>query len=736
MTITEIILIGAMGLQFAAVCLIFRFLYYSNQRLAWLLIATALILMTAQTFVMFFDLIGVEAPAPSNWIYALITLTVSGFMFGGTLMTGPAVRSRFNRQVEAGASMAIMENLLAHSPSSIAVRDIDGKYLLVNDAYERDFGKTRDEIIGKRVEDVLTPEFAEETAQFDTVVLTTGKPLIHEHPTTFVRGEGMMMSVRFPVRDADGDIIGIGSIGTDVTETLRVRQSLQIQQDRYERATQAAQVGVWEWNLLTGDIYVAPNLEEMLGCVEDEHITHIDNWYARIEAGQKAGIEEKVAEYLAGKRHEEDVSEYSVRTPGGRTRWFETRSLPVVEPNGKVMRLIGTDTEITLRRQTENHAREREALLNSVLENLPVGILIKDKELRYQSANKTYLEWYGATMEDLRGKTFGETTGFQEDNDNSSVEKQEREVLETGAIVERLSARNFADGKQHVVRITKFPIHDGKGEISKIGSVSVDMTEQIVIQEELEAANKRLDAANRAKSEFLAHMSHELRTPLNSVIGFSDMVRTETLGPIENKTYVQYAGYIQQSASHLLDVINDILDISKIEAGELELDETPTGLGELVDDAMTLASQRAAGKKLNVSSEIPDDLPLLLLDDRMIKQVMVNLLSNAVKFTPDGGAVVVSAKCDPDRQILVSVRDTGIGMAEKDIPRAMQPFEQVRRSARLTHGGTGLGLSLSKKLVELHGAELFINSELGVGTTVTVMFPASRTIVERNRGVS
>ena len=307
-----------------------------------------------------------------------------------------------------------------------------------------------------------------------------------------------------------------------------------------------------------------------------------------------------------------------------------------------------------------------------------MGILIKDKELRYQSANKTYLEWYGATMEDLRGKTFGETTGFQEDNDNSSVEKQEREVLETGAIVERLSARNFADGKQHVVRITKFPIHDGKGEISKIGSVSVDMTEQIVIQEELEAANKRLDAANRAKSAISG--TYEPRAADAPLIQSSDFLtwsRTETLGPIENKTYVQYAGYIQQSASHLLDVINDILDISKIEAGELELDETPTGLGELVDDAMTLASQRAAGKKLNVSSEIPDDLPLLLLDDRMIKQVMVNLLSNAVKFTPDGGAVVVSAKCDPDRQILVSVRDTGIGMAEKDIPRAMQPFEQV-----------------------------------------------------------
>lgn len=723
-------LLGAMGLQFAAVCLVFRFLYYSNQRLAWLLFATALILMTAQSFVMLFSMIKADVPDPSGWVYAFVTLTVAIFMFGGVLMTGPAVRRRFDRQVETGASMAIMKNLLAHSPSTIAVRDIEGKYLLVNDAYERAFGVSRDEIIGKRAAEVLAPEFAEASAQFDTVVLTTGQPLIHEHAATFEWGQGMMLAVRFPVRDEDGDIIGIGGIGTDVTETHRVRESLQIQQDRYERATQAAQVGVWEWNLLTGDIYVAPNLEEMLGCPPDEHITHINDWYARLEPGQQTDIEKKVSEFLAGERHEEEISVYSIRTPGGRTRWFETRSLPVVEPNGKVMRLIGTDTEITLRRQAELHAKEREALLNSILDNLPVGILIKDKELHYLSANKIFLDWYGVSMDDLRGKKFAETTGFQEDNDYSQVKKHELEVLESGQILERLSARIFSDGKQHVVRVTKFPIHDEKGEISKVGSVSVDLTEQVFIQEELEAANKRLDAANRAKSEFLAHMSHELRTPLNSVIGFSEMVRTETLGPIDNKTYVQYAGYIQQSASHLLDVINDILDISKIEAGELELDEVATDLNDVVSEALTLASQRAIGKNLTVTSDISDDLPMLFADDRMIKQVLVNLLSNAVKFTPDGGDVVVSAKCDPDHQILIAVRDTGIGIAEKDIPRAMQPFEQVRRSAKLSHGGTGLGLSLSKKLVELHGANMFINSELGVGTTVTIMFPPVRTIKE------
>ena len=728
MPIAEIMLAVAMVLQCAAVCLVFRFLHYSVRRVAWVLIVSALLLMAGQTFVMLYRLIDAGPVDPSSWVHALITLAISALFFGGVLMTGPAIRNRYDRLIEVGASMAIMENLLAHSPSFIGIRDLDGRFILVNDSYERAYGKSRQEMIGKRVEEVLPRPIADVLAHYDTQVLATGKPVMYENATPFAHGDGILLAVQFPVRDANGEIIGVGGIGTDVTENHRVRADLQIQQDRYERATQAAKVGVWEWNLITGDIYVAPNLEEMYGCAPDQHITHIDQWYALLDPELVKVIQEKVEQYLAGERHNEDVSTYSIRTRDGQERWFETRSLPLIEENGKVMRLIGTDTDITLRYKTAQHAREREALLNSILENLPVGILIKDSDLRYQAATKTYLEWYGVTMDELRGKVFSETTGFQEDNDYSEVEAQERAVLNTGDIIERMSARNFAYGKQHVVRITKFPIHDENGEISKIGSVSVDLTEQIRGQEELEAANKRLDAANRAKSEFLAHMSHELRTPLNSVIGFSEMVRAETLGPIDNPTYIDYAGYIQQSASHLLNVINDILDISKIEAGELEMDEVPVDLQALVAESMTLASQRAVGKDLAVNSDIPTDLPKLMADERMIKQVIVNLLSNAVKFTPDGGSVTVTAACDPDQQILLSVRDNGIGIAEKDIPRAMQPFEQVRRSATLSHSGTGLGLSLSKKLVELHGAGLFISSEVGVGTTVTIMFPANRTV--------
>lgn len=728
MAFFEITLVLAMVLQFGAGYLILRFIFYSDRIAAWMLIVSALLLMSGQTMMATFQAIERGSHGLFDWAHALATLLISGLIFAGLNWIGPAVRRRFQRQSELGATAAIMENLLAHSPSAIAVRDLDGKYIVVNNAYEKAFGRAREDIVGRFAADILPENFARMTQKLDREIRETGIPLVHEHPVPFASGEGMFLSVRFPVHESNGEIVGIGSIGTDVTEMHKVRESLRIQQDRYERATEAANVGVWEWNLLTGEMYVAPNLERLLGCSEDEHISHIDDWYRRLEPGQEEVIKEKVNEYLAGRRHDEDLTTYSVMMPSGDVRWFETRSQPIIEENGKVMRLIGADTEITSRRQIELHVQEREALLNTILENLPVGILIKDSDFRFESANKTYIDWYGVDFEKLRGKRFEETSGFQVDNDYTLVKDQELAALQENGIVERLSTRNFADGRPHVVRITKFPIHDADGNITKIGSVSVDLTEQIRIQEELEATNQRLDAANKAKSEFLAHMSHELRTPLNSVIGFSEMMRTETLGELGNQTYKEYSDHIHSSASHLLDVINDILDISKIEAGELEIDESEIDLKDLVREVMTLASQRTPGKLLSVSSDVASAVPMLLGDARMIKQVLVNLLSNALKFTPDGGSVVVAAKCDPDRRVLLSVRDTGIGIAEQDIPRALQPFEQVRQSARLSHGGTGLGLSLSKKLVELHGAELFIKSEIGKGTTVTVMFPTNRTI--------
>lgn len=727
-TLFEAILLLSMFLQFGAGYVILKFIFYSDRAVSWMLVVAALLLMSGQTLMSAFQAMERTSHDLFAWAYALATLVISGLIFAGLYRIGPAVRTRFRRQSELDAQAAIMENLLAHSPSAIAVRDLKGKYTVVNRAYEKAFGRSREEIVGRFAADVLPEDFARMTKEMDRKILETGEPIVHEHAVPFAEGQGVVLSVRFPVRQENGAIVGIGSIGTDVTEMHRVRESLRVQQDRYERATEAAHVGVWEWNLLTGDIYIAPNLEKMLGCDADDHITHIDEWYEKIRIDQRETVKTRVSEYLSGERHDENVSMYSVKMSDGEIRWFESRSFPVIEPNGKVMRLIGTDVEVTLRRQIETHAQEREALLQGILENLPVGIVIKDKDLRFEAVNKTYLDWNNISSDELIGKRLEDLPGYQPDNDFDLVKEHEQALLRGEDSVERLSMRTFADGNPHVIRVTKFPIHDASGEIAKIGSVSVDITEQINIQEKLEATNKRLDAANRAKSEFLAHMSHELRTPLNSVIGFSDMMRSETMGRLGNQTYLSYAGYIHNSASYLLDMINDILDISKIEAGELHIEDTPVNLVDLIEESLTLASELVSEKSLDVSSVIEDDIPRLLADERMVKQVLVNLLSNAQKFTPDGGRIVISAKCDQDQKILLSVKDTGIGIDERDIPRALEPFEQVRQSANLSHSGTGLGLSLSKKLVELHGAEMFVRSQLGKGTTVTVMFPESRTV--------
>lgn len=245
---------------------------------------------------------------------------------------------------------------------------------------------------------------------------------------------------------------------------------------------------------------------------------------------------------------------------------------------------------------------------------------------------------------------------------------------------------------------------------------------------ELEAARRRAEDASVAKSRFLAMMSHELRTPLNSILGFSQFMVDEIMGRMGNDRYLEYAADIQHSARHLLDVINDILDISKVEAGEASLEESDLDLKEVVNAVQRLMSPRINAKRQVLTINIPDKMPKLRGDDRVIRQILVNLFANANKFTPAGGAVSLSAGVDYRSGIRIEVADTGVGIAAEDIPVVLEAFGQVRKSHAVTHEGTGLGLTLSKQLVELHGGDLAIHSEVDKGTTVILRFPADRTV--------
>jgi signal transduction histidine kinase len=244
--------------------------------------------------------------------------------------------------------------------------------------------------------------------------------------------------------------------------------------------------------------------------------------------------------------------------------------------------------------------------------------------------------------------------------------------------------------------------------------------------ERLTEALDRAQAGSRSKSEFLATMSHELRTPLNAIIGFSDIMAREMFGP-QNPRYRAYAQDILQSGRHLLTLVNDILDFSKLDAGKLALSEDATEVRDVVVQAVKMVEGRAAEAGIAIALSLPPALPALYGDERRLRQVLLNLLSNAVKFTPDGGNVTVSAERESDH-LCIEVRDNGIGIAPQDITRAMTPFEQIESGHERRFEGTGLGLPLAKRLVELHDGVFEIASEPGAGTTVRLLFPATRLI--------
>jgi len=258
--------------------------------------------------------------------------------------------------------------------------------------------------------------------------------------------------------------------------------------------------------------------------------------------------------------------------------------------------------------------------------------------------------------------------------------------------------------------------------------LETEILERKRAEAELRTAKEEAEVANRAKSEFLAMVSHELRTPLNAVIGFSEMLTNEMFGPIGDSRYRGYAADIRGSGLHLLSLINDILDLSKVEANSFELCEEELDVPALIDETLHLVEAKAGAGEIRLRPELAADLPFLFADERAFKQVVLNLLSNAVKFTPPGGRVSVSAEVDDLGEFVITIVDTGIGIAEADQEKVLTPFTQADSSLARRYEGTGLGLPLTKSLVELHGGRLELESQQHKGTTVRAIFPRSRVV--------
>ena len=253
-----------------------------------------------------------------------------------------------------------------------------------------------------------------------------------------------------------------------------------------------------------------------------------------------------------------------------------------------------------------------------------------------------------------------------------------------------------------------------------------DISDHRRIETSLREAKEQAELANRTKSQFLANMSHELRTPLNAIIGFSEIIADDSFGPDGMPMYTEYARDIRDSGRHLLTVINDILDYSKIDAGKTELSDDINDIGEVISVSIRVLIGRAETAGVQVRQSVHDGLPPVVADALKLRQILLNVLSNAVKFTESGGNVMVSAGLADDGGVDIQVVDTGIGMSEAEVALAFQPFAQVESTLNRKYEGTGLGLPITKSLIELHGGRLAIDSTPGVGTKVTVHLPASR----------
>jgi len=379
-------------------------------------------------------------------------------------------------------------------------------------------------------------------------------------------------------------------------------------------------------------------------------------------------------------------------------------------------------------RRRRDALRQSHELLMRVIDAVPVMVSATDREGRYVFINDFYARHIGRPVASIVGLT---PVAVQDCAETRAAAERDRRIIAgldpPGAYEEPLV---LPGGENRVLLTTKALLRDHNNQPSLVVTASIDITDRKEAELALLATKEEAELASRSKTEFLANMSHELRTPLNAIIGFSEVMADEVLGPLGSARYAGYARDISSSAQHLLGIISDILDVSKLEAGKVDLDENEVEVSAMVRDIMHLVVERARSLEVAIDLDFPPDLPRLQADALKLKQIVLNLVTNAIKFSHSGGRVLVRGR-QADDGLRIEVVDHGIGMDEHEIRTAVTRFGQVASTWNRKHAGTGLGLPLAIGLTELHGGRLTIASQKGVGTTVTVWLPAKRFLAAR-----
>jgi PAS domain S-box-containing protein len=463
------------------------------------------------------------------------------------------------------------------------------------------------------------------------------------------------------------------------------------------------------WNKVTGfelDRSIGRNLFDLIYVQDQEE--------QRFNFGQL--VQGKKQSYRAFTR---------LRSADGSFRAVELNLSMLRQDDNRDMRVVGTITDVEERRRAERALSEAEKKYRAIVENAAGGIYQVTPDGQFLSANPAFARIIGyKNPEEVLRDIHDAKSQIYVDTKDRERFLREVKVLDSPKNYEAQLLRK--DGEIIWVSENVRPVKDDEGVLLFYEGSMEDVDQRRQAEIALKEAKMESDLANRAKSEFLANMSHELRTPLNAVIGFSEIIKNESFGPLPSEEYKEYAGNIFTSGQNLLNVINDILDVSRIEAGNRTLSESVVEVSETVESCLSLMENKIKNSKMRIENKLADSKFSFVGEKHAVKQMLLNLLSNAIKFSSSESTVLLDAELDNRKRLRLSVTDTGIGLTDDELKKALSPFGQVDTEHSRSKSGTGLGLTLVKSLMELHGGELEIVSQKNIGTTATLIFPAKR----------
>ncbi len=621
---------------------------------------------------------------------------------------------------------ALAGALFAQSPFSMVIYDPDGRPLAVNGAFERMWGVTL-AMVPPGYSVLTDPELERQGAlpiirrafAGETVV---SPPVRYDIARVATDGTGRALWTQghfFPVRGADGQLTHVVLTHIDLTEQKESEQALREGEERLRLAQRAAHIGTFDWHVPSGRVAWTEEEERLFGLAPGTFPGSIDAWGRFVVPEDLPRMQRVMGEAMERGDRELDFA-FRIRRPDGEVRWIEGSAEFLYDAGGAPLRMVGVNVDVTERVRAEEERRRSEALLREMERIARIG--------SWEWNLETQALWWSEELYHVYGvdpafgpMSFERFLALLHPEDRAMVQRAVQRAVQDGQPFAFDHRIIWPDGEVRYLNGRGRVFHDGEGRPVRMVGSSQDITERKQVEEALLCAKEEAEAANRAKSDFLAVMSHELRTPLNAIGGYAELIELGVRGSVTDAQRHDLHR-IQQSQRHLLRLINEVLSYARMEAGAVSFDLADVNVAERVGAAEAMVLPQASARGITVERCVCPGELVVRVDAERLQQILLNLLTNAVKFTPPGGRIGIRVE-PAGGAVAIRVWDTGVGIAPEKLPTVFEPFVQVGRGLNNPMDGVGLGLAISRDLARGMGGDLVAESQPAAGSTFTLLVP-------------